>query len=574
MKVKGIIALLLALVTVMVCPAQISAAEDAVHRTKDSALASVGYDIGIVEEYVEDIDAFKEYIVSEVMAFNEDIFIGDYNLPMEEDLYTAIAYYLCKGITDVFHVGSVGFTIIDDKLTQMNVQYLYTKEEADKMYAQCEAVAKELTEDIIAAEHLTEAEKALLLHDRLALVCNYDKKLEHNNKFDIYGALVEGYAVCEGYTNAYIYLLEKVGIRSEVCSSDELKHSWNIVYIDDVPYHVDVTWDDVIGLAGEVYHDNFLLSTEALYNGDSELFENGHTASDYNTSPQDTTYDNYFWRRSYSPFQLLHGELYYIDSTRCTINKYSAEGNEELYRMRTRWNKYWNLYGRLSTDGEDLFYNTNRSVVHFDEEMLIATDVFTPEEVDSAGMEIYGFEYKDGRFICDLSATNNYFNNDAVVIRVDKLYEKENVGDIILVPSSIKLISPFEVIYCPVGSSINPEHMQLEVNYNNGSQKLVTSEDFTLGEFDSSSSGTKSVSITWEGFTTSFDVHVYVQGDANGDGKISVADATTIQKYVASIIELNDIQKAAGEVTGDNRLTVGDATKIQKYIAGIVQELV
>ncbi len=574
MKVKGIIALLLALLTVMVCPVQISAVQNAPLRTKDSALASVGYNINILEDYIEDVDAFKEYVVSEAMAFNEDIYIGDYNLPLQEEVYTAIAYYLCKGVPEVFHVGSVGYTVMDNKLTQMNVQYLYTKEEAEKMYAQCEAVAKDLTEDIIAAEHLGEAEKALLLHDRLALICNYDKKLEHKNKFDIYGALVGGYAVCEGYTNAYIYLLDKVGIRSEVCASDELKHSWNIVYINDIPYHVDVTWDDVIGLAGEVYHDNFLLSSEALYNGDSELFENGHAATDYDTTPQDTTYDDYFWRRSYSAFQLLDGALYYIDSTRCTINKCTPEGNEEIYRIRARWNKYWNLYGRLSTDGEDLFYSTNTSVVHFDEESLVATDVFTPEEVDSAGVEIYGFEFRDGYFICDLSATNNYFNNDAVVIRVDKLYEKKTGGEVGLVPSSIKLISPFETVYCPVGSTINPEHLQLEVNYSNGSQQLITSENFTLSELDSSSPGTKTVQIVWENYVTSFDVHVYAVGDANGDGKISVADATAIQKYIASIIEFSDIQKAAGEVTGDNRITVGDATKIQKYIAGIVQNLV
>ncbi len=574
MKVKSILALLLVLLTVMALPVQISAVSDVPLRTKGSAPARVGYNINILEDYLEDVDAFKEYIVSEAMAFNEDIYIGDYNIPMQEDVYTAIAYYLCKGVPEVFHVGSVGYTVMDNKLTQMNVQYLYTKEEAGKMYAQCEDVAKDLTEDIIAADHLGEAEKALLLHDRLALICNYDKKLEHNNKFDIYGALVDGYAVCEGYTNAYIYLLDKVGIRSEVCASDDLKHSWNIVYINDIPYHVDVTWDDVIGLAGEVYHDNFLLSSEALYNGDSELFENGHVASDYDTTPQDTTYDDYFWRRSYSAFQLLNGELYYIDSTRCTINKYTPEGNEELYRMRTRWNKYWNLYGRLSTDGEDLFYNTNTSVVHFDEEALIATDVFTPEEVESAGMEIYGFEFKDGHFICDLSTTNNYFNNDAVVIRVDKLYEKEIGGEIVLVPSSIKLISPFETVYCPVGSTINPEHLQLEVNYSNGAQKLVTAENFTVSELDSSSPGTKTVQIIWEGYVTSFDVHVYAVGDANGDGKISVADATAIQKYIASIIEFSDIQKTAGEVTGDNRITVSDATKIQKYIAGIVQDLI
>lgn len=568
MKVKVIIAFILAVLISMTFPLPAQAAQTPL-RIKGTELASVGNEIDILDKYLDDVDGFKEYIIKEAMDFNEHIYISDYNLPMEEELYTAIAYFLCKDVPEVFHVGAVGYTVIGGKLTQMNVEYTYTREEYEAMYAQCEAVADEILADIIPAEHLTDVEKALLIHDRLALTCNYDKKLEHDNKFNIYGALVGGYAVCEGYTNAYIYLLEKVGIRSEMCASDTLKHAWNIVYIDGTPYHVDVTWDDVIGLAGEVYHDNFLLSSRALYEGGSDLFENGHIATDYDTSPQDTTYDNYFWRRSYSAFQLIEGELYYVDSTRCTLNKWTDEGSEELLSMRTRWNKYWNLYCRLSTDGEDLFYTTNRSVFVFDKETLLSSEVFTPEEVDSAGMEIYGMEYRDGHLICDLSATNNYYNTE--VLRVDKLYEKSN-DEMVAIPSHIKLISPFEVIYCPVGSKINPEHLQLEINYNNGAQRIIT-EGFALSDLESETPGTKTVIVTWEGIVTSFNVFVYSYGDANGDGKISVADATTVQKYVASMIDLPDVQKAAGEVTGDNKLSVTDATKIQKYVAGIVKDL-
>ncbi len=570
MKLKSLIALMLVLLTFAASPFQFGAFTADAVSIKDAELAEVGYNIDILDKYISNADEFKEYILSEAMEFNESIYIGEYNIPMIEEVYTAIAYYLCKDIPEVFHVGSVGYAVAGDKLIQMNVQYLYTKEECNKMYAQCEAVANEMVADLVDAKNLTEAEKALLIHDRLALKCNYDKKLEHDNKFDIYGALIDGYAVCEGYTKAYIFLLNKVGIKSEICESDILNHSWNIVYIDGKPYHVDVTWDDVIGLAGEVYHDNFLLSSEALYEGGSELFDNAHAASDYDTTPQDTTYDNYYWRRSYSAFQYLDGELYYVDSTRCSINRVTDDGNEELYRSRARWNKYWNLYCRLSTDGEDLFYTTNRSVVLFNVDTLISSEIFTPEEVDSAGLEIYGFEYLDGHLICDLSATNNYYN--AEVIRVDKLYEKKSNDELVVLPSSITLITPFEVVYCPVGSTINPANLQLEINYSDGSKKVV-SEGFTVSELDSDTAGTKPVEITWEGMVTSFDVHVYVPGDANGDGKLSVADATAIQKYVASIVEFNDVQKAAGEVTGDNRLTVNDATKIQKYIVGIVQNL-
>lgn len=574
MSKNSFLAILLVLLTALAFPLQVFGLTGEPARVKaDLDVAPVGYNAAILDEYIEDLEAFKAYIVKEALDFNEQIYIEDYNLPMDEEVYTTLAYYLAKEVPELFHVGSVGYSVMKDTLVTMNINYNYTKEQYEEMYAECEAVAEEMLRDIRAAEHLTDVEKALLVHDRLALICNYDKELTHKNKFDIYGALVDGYAVCEGYTKSYMYLLGKLGIKSKICSSEKLTHSWNIVWIDGVPYHVDVTWDDVIGLAGEVYHDNFLLSSEALYKGGSEMFDNGHVADDYETTPNDTRYDDYFWRHSYSAFQLLDGELYYVDSKRCTINKYTQDTNEELYKCRTRWNKYWNLYCRLSTDGETLFYNTNTDVCIFDPETLISTQVFQPEEI-SQGLEIYGFEYKDKHLICDLSKTNNYFN--AEVIRIDKLYEKKNPAELIPVnpvPQYIKLISSFSTIYCPVGSELKTEELQLEVTYTNGATKTIT-EGFTVSGLDSSTPGTKTVYITWEGVVTHFEVHVYAHGDANGDGKLSVADATAVQKYVASLIDFSDVQKAAGEVTGDNRISVADATKIQKYLAGIVQNIV
>lgn len=571
MKVKKLFALLLALLLVISAPFSASAI-----RTKDSVevaplgadIAPVGNNIDIMRKYIDDVDAFTAYVKAETMSFNETIYIGNFDIPMEPEAYTAIAYYVCKDLPDVFQVGSVGYSIMGGKLYNMNVEYLYTKEEYETLLGECEAVADEILSDILEAEHLSDVDKALLIHDRLALRCNYDHDLNHNNRFDIYGALVGQFAVCEGYTKAYIYLLDKVGIRSEICASEKLNHAWNIVYIDDIPYHVDVTWDDVIGLAGEVYHDNFLLSSAALYEGGSDIFVNGHVADDYNTTPCDTRYDEYFWQNSYTAFQLLDGEIYYVDSTRCSINKYTPEGNEELYKSRSYWNKYWNLYCRLSTDGDTLFYNTNTSVCEFNVDTLISTTVFEPEEVESA-LEIYGFEYKDGYLICDLAATNNYYN--AEIIRVDKLYEKSS-EEVPKVPASVTILTSLENLWVPTGYEIETVNLQLQIVYDDGASKTVA-DSFKLQGYDKNKVGQQTVYIVWEGLVAEFTLGVYALGDANGDGKLSVADATHIQKYLASMVELTDVQKRAAEVTGEGKLNVSDATKIQKYIAGIVKDL-
>lgn len=64
-----------------------------------------------------------------------------------------------------------------------------------------------------------------------------------------------------------------------------------------------------------------------------------------------------------------------------------------------------------------------------------------------------------------------------------------------------------------------------------------------------------------------------VYGDANGDGKVTVSDATVIQKHCASLVTLSDKSELLADTDRNGRISVSDATKIQKYIAGIISQL-
>lgn len=57
-------------------------------------------------------------------------------------------------------------------------------------------------------------------------------------------------------------------------------------------------------------------------------------------------------------------------------------------------------------------------------------------------------------------------------------------------------------------------------------------------------------------------------GDADSDGKISVKDATAIQKHLAGIITLSETQTVAANANDWDNLNIKDATLIQKYVAG------
>ncbi len=58
-------------------------------------------------------------------------------------------------------------------------------------------------------------------------------------------------------------------------------------------------------------------------------------------------------------------------------------------------------------------------------------------------------------------------------------------------------------------------------------------------------------------------------GDADGDGKVTVIDATRIQKKLASISVLATFNEKAADVDKSGKLEITDATNIQKYLAHI-----
>lgn len=59
----------------------------------------------------------------------------------------------------------------------------------------------------------------------------------------------------------------------------------------------------------------------------------------------------------------------------------------------------------------------------------------------------------------------------------------------------------------------------------------------------------------------------YILGDADYDGKITIKDATLIQKYLANMRVLVGNAKLAADFNEDGKITIKDATAIQKFLA-------
>lgn len=65
----------------------------------------------------------------------------------------------------------------------------------------------------------------------------------------------------------------------------------------------------------------------------------------------------------------------------------------------------------------------------------------------------------------------------------------------------------------------------------------------------------------------------FAVGDSNGDGKIDIKDARTIQKCIAKKSALTPQQQKAADANCDGKVDINDATLIQKYLAKYIDRL-
>lgn len=102
---------------------------------------------------------------------------------------------------------------------------------------------------------MTQKQKARVYYDWLISHCAYDYaayedmvgNASYASSYMTYGALVNGKAVCEGYTGAYNLLLKLEGIDCRVEVSKRVSHGWTSATLDGVLYHIDTTHGDTSG---------------------------------------------------------------------------------------------------------------------------------------------------------------------------------------------------------------------------------------------------------------------------------------------------------------------------------------
>ncbi|MDO4608120.1 MAG: hypothetical protein Q4B40_02880 [Clostridia bacterium] len=383
-----------------------------------------------IEELV-DIDLFKERVISAYKASQSVIDVSDFKIRSTNVNFNLITSFMFYNMPESFHIEGISGEESNGYLTSLIISSDIKLTDYTVMYNQMVAVADILLEDIENNTNLTELEKALLLHDRLALWNEYDTENFNEDTIPLishtaYGALANRISVCDGYAKAYIFLLNRAGVRAEYISSDMLVHAWNIIFINDIPYHVDITWDDSDNPT-EVSHENFLRSTNGIK-------ATGHTKYgqiDYVSFADDTTYDNYFWQDIYDGFQLANNDLYYIDiiDANALIKKYDNGIITDVLDVTDSWphtdpEYHYPTMAQLGSNGELLFYSAPTDIYSYNPANGDRQIAYTPELTQS-GNYIWNFKYEEDFFVCYLG--KNY--SDAYDYTLQKQYHIQHTCD-------------------------------------------------------------------------------------------------------------------------------------------------
>ncbi len=269
--------------------------------------------------------AFKQYVIEQIEAFNTEKFsIRDYNLSeavarelMTEIVQSSPKYFYFNPIGSGITYSTNYYNETGEKYaTSVYPSYI---DDAQNKAAFVEQVADEIVAGI--DDSMSDIEKALYVHDYIALNYSYDERVytdPYSTVYDIYGFFEQETGVCQAYTTAYQYIMQyKLGIPTSIVTSINMGHAWNIIQIDGNWYHVDVTWDDPVpNMDGFVNHNHFLLSDSRIsYNDDgSQSHYDWNYIKNYDVECSDTTYDAHWWRGISSEIYRIDGNWYSVDA--------------------------------------------------------------------------------------------------------------------------------------------------------------------------------------------------------------------------------------------------------------------
>ncbi len=220
--------------------------DDIKNNSQDDPQPAVSSDIGSIEQLTElmlqEYRKLSETVVfMPVNGFDPDI---PHNL---NDIAREI-----KRRDPIAGTGVEAWTWWIDPATgeyTVRINYSFETDELRRMRAETEKKCDEAAQQIYKP-NLSEYDLVLAVNDFLCSSVYYPSQEPYAPvTHTAYGALVDGCAVCDGYSCAAKAILDRLGVQCDfvvgVCTNGG-GHAWNLVNIEGDWYQLDITWNDCI----------------------------------------------------------------------------------------------------------------------------------------------------------------------------------------------------------------------------------------------------------------------------------------------------------------------------------------
>lgn len=135
---------------------------------------------------------------------------------------------------------------------------------------------KETRDNIVKSLNGIDYNKIMHAHDWIINNLQYEQNITNNNVYNLYGALIEKSAVCEGYAETLKYILDEAGVQCVLVSGTATnsegkteRHEWNYVQLYGKWYAIDSTWDDPVVkgtgyVSDSIKHRYFLVGSNEM----------------------------------------------------------------------------------------------------------------------------------------------------------------------------------------------------------------------------------------------------------------------------------------------------------------------
>ena len=223
-------------------------------KRADASFAALRYPYSQLNEREQ---ALYDALYDGISAYRETIRLpGSYTRTEYERVYLMVMMQE----PELFYVDRV--YELAAEMTEARIYYTMTQAEAEGLKSSLEAAADAIIGRLSTAQNAWQ--RLLMIHDAIAARCIYERS---GHSDDAVGSLVEGYAMCEGYSKGFLYTARRAGY-DIMCvpghTGNGTEHVWNIVKIDGQYYNMDLTFDDDDSYGGAAAHACFAVPDAAF----------------------------------------------------------------------------------------------------------------------------------------------------------------------------------------------------------------------------------------------------------------------------------------------------------------------